>query len=183
MSDDAPPTPSEHPDPQRPASAAPTEEQLEREIPGGSASLGHDPYAALRYPAYCLFSFGWVVSVIGQQVQSVAIQWQMFRRMNSLTSGVLALGLIGGVQAIPDLLLALPAGQLADRFDRRKLVMISQLFACVFSVGLAIASHMNAPIGWMYLLLGLGSRRRHWAGPHARRCCRRSCPPMSLRMR
>lgn len=157
MSDVAPSTPPEHPDPQRPASAAPTEDQLERETPGGSSSLGHDPYAALRHPAYCLFSLGWVISVIGQQVQSVAIQWQMFHRMNSLASGVLALGLIGGVQAIPDLLLALPAGQLADRFDRRKLVMISQIFACACSIGLAIASHLNAPTGWMYLLLGLGA--------------------------
>lgn len=157
MSDVAPETPAEHPDPQRPASAAPTEKELEREMPGGSSAAGHDPYAALRHPAYCLFSLGWVVSVIGQQVQSVAIQWQMFHRMHSTSSGVLALGLVGGVQAIPDLLLALPAGQLADRFDRRKLVMISQLLACLFSIGLAIASYLNAPIGWMYLLLGLGA--------------------------
>jgi len=165
MSEAAPPTPSEQPDPQRPASSAPTEEQLERETPGGSAASGHDPYAALRYPAYCLFSLGWIVSVIGQQVQSVAIQWQMFRRMPSASHGALALGLIGGVQAIPVMLLALPAGQLADRFDRRKLVMISQFFAFLCSVGLAIASHMNAPIGWMYLLLGLGASAQAMGWP------------------
>jgi MFS family permease len=157
MSEGFAPTPSEQPDPQRAASSAPTEDQLERETPGGSAASGHDPYAALRYPAYCLFSLGWIVSVIGQQVQSVAIQWQMFHKMASGSQGVLALGLIGGVQAIPVLLLALPAGQLADRFDRKRLVMISQLLACLFSIGLAIASSLNAPIGWMYLLLGLGA--------------------------
>lgn len=157
--------PSEQPDPQRPASSAPTEDQLEQETPGGSAVAGHDPYAALRHPAYRLFSLGWIVSVIGQQVQSVAIQWQMFHKMTSASQGALALGLIGGVQAIPVMLLALPAGQLADRFDRRKLVMISQLFAFLLSLGLAIASYMSAPIGWMYLLLGLGATAQAMGWP------------------
>ncbi|HEY2585294.1 MAG TPA: MFS transporter [Tepidisphaeraceae bacterium] len=157
MDDVAPQDTPEQPDPQRPASASPTEAQLEQESPGGSASAGHDPYAALRYPAYCLFSLGWIVSVIGQQVQSVAIQWQIFNRMGTAGQGALALGLIGGVQAVPVMLLALPAGQLADRFDRRKLVMISQFFAFLCSVGLAVASHLGAPVGWMYLLLGLGA--------------------------
>src|SRR4051812_50178351 len=48
-----PPTPDrpayEQPDNERPASATPTEQQLERELPGGRD--GHDPYAALRYRA------------------------------------------------------------------------------------------------------------------------------------
>lgn len=165
MSQVDPPTPSEQPDPQRPASSAPTEDQLERETPGGFAASGHDPYAALRHPAFTLFSLGWIVSVIGQQVQSVAIQYQIFHRMASASQGALALGLIGGVQAIPVLLLALPAGQLADRFDRRKLVMISQFFAFLFSAGLAIASHRNAPVGWMYLLLGLSATAQAMAWP------------------
>ena len=156
---------AEQPDPQRAASAAPTEPQLEQQMPGGFASGGHDPYAALRYPAYCLFSLGWVISVIGQQVQSVAIQWQIFHRMDSAASGALALGLIGGVQAVPVMLLALPAGQLADRFDRRKLVMVSQFFAFCCSAGLAVASHAHAPVGWMFLLLGLSATAQAMGWP------------------
>src|SRR5690242_16992926 len=128
MSDSNSPTDStEPPDPQRPATAAPTESQLESEMPGGSRLAGHDPYAALRIRGYWLYSLGWLFSVIGQQVQSVAVQWQVFERMPSVSGGALALGLVGGVQALPVILLALPAGHLADRFDRRKIVMLSMI--------------------------------------------------------
>ena len=77
----------EPPDTERPASAAPTEPELETESPGGSLSAGHDPYAALRYPGYWFYSLGWVVSVIGSQVQSVAVQWQIFHRVGSAGRG------------------------------------------------------------------------------------------------
>jgi MFS family permease len=156
---------ADNPDPLRPASAAPTEQQLESETPGGFASAGHDPYAALRIPQYSLFSLGWMISVIGQQVQSVAVQWQIFQRMGSASRGALALGLVGGVQAIPVLLLALPAGHLADRFDRRRLLMISQFFAFLCSVGLALASRANAPVGMLYLLLGLAATAQAMGWP------------------
>src|SRR5689334_23071161 len=95
MPDSNPPTDStEPPDPQRPATAAPTEPQLEQETPGGSSAAGHDAYAALRISGYWLYSMGWLFSVIGQQVQSVAVQWQVFQRMPSASSGALALGLV-----------------------------------------------------------------------------------------
>jgi MFS family permease len=160
------PTP-DNPDPLRPTSAAPTESQLESQTPGGIAAAGHDPYAALRIPQFCLFSTGWMISVVGQQVQSIAVQWQIFQRIGSgsASRGALALGLVGGVQAIPVLLLALPAGHLADRFDRRRLLMISQFFAFLCSVGLAIASHANAPVGMLYLLLGLGATAQAMGWP------------------
>src|SRR3954468_10816436 len=145
-------------DPNRPASVAPTEVQLETETPGGSRSAGHDPYAALRYPNYWLYSLGWVFSVVGQQVQSVAIGWEILHRFNMDASrSSLALGLLGGVQAIPVMLLSIPAGHLADRFDRRRIVMFSTLFAAACSFGLAFVSHHHGSIPLMYLLLGLNA--------------------------
>ena len=142
---------NEPPDPQRPASAAPSQGQLEAQ------ARAHDPYAALRIGGYWFYALGYLLSAIGQQVQSVAIQWQVFARLPSASRGALALGLIGGVQALPVILLALPAGHLADRFDRRRLVVASQLLACLFSLGLAIASHINGPLWLMYVLLTLGA--------------------------
>jgi MFS family permease len=147
----------ECPDPNRPASATPTQTLLEYETPGGSLSGGHDPYAALRIGGFRLYLLGWVVLAIGQQVQSVAVQWQIFQRMQVASSGALALGLVGGVQALPLILLALPAGHLADRFDRRKIIIASLLFAFFCSIGLAIVSHRNAPIVLVYFLLFLGA--------------------------
>jgi MFS family permease len=148
----------EAPDESRPASAAPTETQLEAESPGGSASAGHDPYAALRYRDYRLFVGGWVASVIGAQIQDVAIGWEIFKRLGSdVSKGSWALGWVGGVQALPIILLALPAGQLADRVDRRKIILYSALLAALSSFGLALVSFGNGGIGWLYVLLGLGA--------------------------
>jgi MFS family permease len=148
----------ETPDESRPASAAPTEIQLESESPGGSASAGHDPYAALRYRDYRLFVGGWVASVIGAQIQDVAIGWEIFKRLGSdVSKGSWALGWVGGVQALPVILLALPAGQMADRLDRRKIILYSTLLAALSSFGLALVSYGNGGIGWLYVLLGLGA--------------------------
>jgi len=148
----------ETPDESRPASAAPTETELETESPGGSASGGHDPYAALRYRDYRLFVGGWVASVIGAQIQDVAIGWEIFKRLGSdISKGSWALGWVGGVQALPIILLALPAGQLADRLDRRKIILCSTLLAALCSFGLALVSFGNGGIGWLYVLLGLGA--------------------------
>ena len=149
--------PTEPPDVQRPATSAPTEQQLEAEIPGGSAAAGHDPYGALRIPGYRIYCGGWLISVIGQQVQSVAVQWQVFQRSTTASSGALALGLVAGVQALPVILLALPAGHLADRYDRRRVVMLSQLGASLCSIGLALAAFTHGPLIAIYLLLGLGA--------------------------
>lgn len=149
--------PSELADPQRPASAAPTEHQLETEMPGGLRAGGHDPYASLRIPSFRLYMFGWIVSVIGQQVQSVAVQWQIARRVGATDRGALALGLVGGVQALPLILLALPSGHLADRYDRRWILMFSQFCAVLCSIGLAVLSFLNGSIALLYVFLFLGA--------------------------
>src|SRR3954454_23171840 len=93
---------TERPDPDRPATGAPTETELETESPGGSLSAGHDPYAALRYRDYWLYTVGWVFAVIGQQVQSVAVGWEITHRLHTdAKHASLALGIVGGVQALP----------------------------------------------------------------------------------
>ena len=144
----------EPPDVERPASAAPTEGQLERESPGGhDAGPAHDPYAALRFRDYRLWSLGWVVSVVGRQVQDVAVGYELYRR----TGSELALGWIGLAQALPLILLALPAGHLADRYDRRRILVVSQLLWAASSLGLAVVSHLQGPVPLVYLLLVTGA--------------------------
>ena len=151
-----PPTLTEPPELTRPSSATPTEAQLEQEIPGAIA-VEHDPYAALRIGGFRLYEIGWTVSVIGQQVQSVAVQWHIAGRIGANGNPALALGLVGAVQAIPLILLALPAGQLADRHDRRRIIMVSQVVAAISSVGMAVVSHFDGSISLLYGLLFLGA--------------------------
>src|SRR5262245_49212842 len=80
----------------------------------------HDPYAALRFHDFRLLLLGSFLEVVGQQMLGVAIGWELYER----TRSPLALGLIGLVQVVPVVLLALPAGHLADRFDRKRIAVI-----------------------------------------------------------
>ena len=156
MISDASPDPPdeaiESPNENRAASAATDEIKLQHE----ARPAPHDPYEAWRYRDYRLFISGWILSVIGSQMLDVAVQMEIFRRLGGdITRGSTALGLAGGVQAAPLILLALPAGQLADKFDRQKIITISSIAAAACACALAVVSYTNAPIGWVYLLLGL----------------------------
>ncbi len=111
----------------------------------------HDPYAAFRIPAYRIYVIGWFFAMIGTRIQSVAIGWEMYQR----TGEALSLGLVGLAQALPTMLLALPAGYLADRFNRPKLVIFSLLGMTVTSAGLAVLSYQQGSTTWMYILLAL----------------------------
>jgi MFS family permease len=116
-------------------------------------SLKHDPYSAFRIADFRRYIFAWVTSQIGFEIQSVAIAWEVYER----TGSARAIGITGGVQALPVILLALPAGQMADMFDRRKLVFISRILAAACSIGLALSSYYQAPINLMYCLLLMAS--------------------------
>jgi hypothetical protein len=118
----------EPPDDERPASASPTEAQLNFETPTVAAldqsppPLPHDPYAALRLGIYRLYVSSYALAIIGGQVQSVAVAWQIYQK----TQSALSLGWVGGIQVIPLFLLALPAGHVADTVSRKKLLIATQ---------------------------------------------------------
>jgi MFS family permease len=109
------------------------------------------PVGALRLPAVRLFFLGRVISVLGAQMVDVAVGWQLYERTHS----PLSLGLVGLSQVIPVVLLALPAGAAADRFDRRRMGMIAQGGLSLCALGLALAAHLVAPIWCIYCLLFL----------------------------
>ncbi len=158
----ATPTPPgyERPDPERPSSAAPTEQELENESPGGFKSGEHDPYAALRLRDYRFYLAGWIISVIGQQVQTVAVEWDIYSRMRAvgqMNRAIFALGLVGAVLATPVILLAIPSGMLADRFDRRRIIMVSMAGSALASLGLAFLSYTHGALPLMYLCLFFGA--------------------------
>ena len=94
---------------------------------------------------------GWFAALIGTQMQGVAIGWEMYQR----TGEALSLGLVGLAQAAPTMVLALPAGYLADRFSRRKVVIVSLTGMTVTSLCLAFLSYTEGSVAWMYALLVL----------------------------
>lgn len=124
--------------------------RLSADLPGNS-SIKHDPYAALRIADYRLYTIGWVISLIGTRIQGTAVAWDMYQR----TGEALSLGLVGLAQAVPILLLALPAGYLADRFNRARLMIVSLIAMIGTSLALAVLSYTHGSVGWVYLLLFL----------------------------
>lgn len=113
----------------------------------------HDPYAAFRHRNYNLFMGGSLLVQLGSGAQGLAIGWELYQR----TGQALALGMAGLAQALPMLLLTLLAGYLADRFDRKKLLIISMAGSGLVSTGLGLLSAAQGPIPLMYLLLTLNA--------------------------
>ena len=96
----------------------------------------NDPYVALRVPSYRWFLIGGFCSNIGRQAVSLAAGWQVYQ----WTRSAAALGLIGLIHFLPYVFLALPAGQLADRRNRRRILQWSLVGTVLTSLGLAIIS-------------------------------------------
>ena len=115
--------------------------------------MTHDPYSALRIPVFRNFMVAISLLRIGTAAQGLAIGWEVYNR----TDQALALGLVGLVQAIPMFLFTLPAGYLADVFDRRKLIMVSMAGATVTSLALAVFSYYQWSVNWLYLILFMDS--------------------------
>lgn len=101
--------------------------------PGSADSL-------LNHRAYLAFWCARTASSFGFQMLSVAVGWQIY----AITGRAFDLGLIGLVQFFPSVLLALPAGHLADQFDRRRIVLMGQIVEWVAIVLLATLTLLHA---------------------------------------
>jgi MFS family permease len=101
-----------------------------------TAEPAHDPYAALRVVAYRRFLFGSLVANLGRQATGLAAAWQVYQWTRSAT----ALGLIGLVNFLPYIALALPAGQFADRYNRRRVLQLSLVGTSLVSALLALVA-------------------------------------------
>ena len=138
----------------------PDAEELIETPPPGAPLAGtekpHDPYAPFRLREYRFYLFGNLAANMGSSMQSVAVGWELYER----TGSAMALAWVGLVQALPIMLLALPAGQLADRLDRRRIVLFGLLVMAMASLGLAIVSHQRGSVEWMYAMLFFGASGR-----------------------
>lgn len=106
---------------------------------------------ALRSRNYRLFVAGQSVSLVGTWMQQVAMSWLVYR----LTGSSLLLGVVGFTSQIPTLLLSPVAGVLADRWDRRRLLLATQSLAMVQAALLAIAVLTGYVQVWQIVFLSL----------------------------
>ncbi|HXD97205.1 MAG TPA: MFS transporter [Candidatus Acidoferrum sp.] len=90
----------------------------------------------LRNTPFALFWSSRVLSTLALHMQSVAIGWQLY----TLTGSALDLGLVGLVQFLPIIPLTLVVGQIADRYDRRLVVVLCHVAEAAATAVLALGS-------------------------------------------
>ena len=139
-----------------PCTLAVSRQELASELEGPATDLAADvepgrtsALAALRYRDFRLFWFGLLVSNIGTWMQMFAQGYLVV--LLAVRDGVpqlapLYLGLVGLARAVPGLALGLFGGAVADRADRRRLLLVTQSSAAVTAAilaGLAITDRIN----------------------------------------
>jgi MFS family permease len=102
------------------------------------------------------------ISTCAMQVQSVAIGWQIY----DIVRTPMALGLVGLCQFVPMFLLTLPAGDIADRFNQRRVSAIAGGLQAFCSVLFLVLTLLTPHIAWpFYLVLILFGAARGLSGP------------------
>jgi MFS family permease len=104
---------------------------------------------ALRHRNYRLFFSGQLVSLIGSWMQSVAESWLVYR----LTGSAALLGVAGFASQIPVLFLATFGGSVADRFNRHRIIVITQTMSMVLPLILAVLVFTGRVHVWHVLAL------------------------------
>jgi MFS family permease len=119
--------------------------------PGEAATGLRSIGRALRHRNYRLFFSGQSVSLIGTWLTRVATSWLIYR----LTGSALLLGILGFAGQIPTFILAPLAGVLVDRWDRYRVLVVTQVLAMIQS-GLLAALALTGVINvWHVLALSV----------------------------
>jgi MFS family permease len=106
-------------------------------------------FRSMKHRNYRLFFIGQGISLIGTWMQLVALSWLVYKMTNS----ALVLGLVGFAGHIPAFLLAPLAGVAADRYDRKRVLLITQSLAMVQAVILSVLVLSNHIAVWHILAL------------------------------
>ena len=120
-----------------------------RMSPPTDARSSPGPWHPLRIPLFRNLLIADLVSDVGAFMQSLGAAWVM----TSLTNEPLQIALIQTASALPFFLLALPAGSVGDIIDRRKLILVTEMWMLLAAVGLALATFGHVVTPWLLLLL------------------------------
>jgi MFS family permease len=128
-----------------------------------------DPYQALRYREFNVFLILRFAMVFAWSMQFIVIEWEVY----SLTKNPLSLGLIGLMEVIPAVSMALFAGHMVDQREKKGLLVKCILGFSVISFGLFLLTWPKIVGGWstdailysIYFLVFLGGLVRAFLGP------------------
>src|SRR5712671_5102272 len=123
----------------------------------GSSFSPAEPVTLTRHRSFVLFWCARTSTTGALQMLSVAVGWQLYE----MTNNPLDLGISGLVQFIPLLALTLVVGQVADRYDRRALIRLTQATKALAAIALAVGSAGGwLTREWMFaILFAIGTAR------------------------
>ena len=129
----------------------------------------NDPYAALRYKEFNVFLLLRFVMVFGWSMQFIVIEWEVY----SLTKSALSLGIVGLMEVVPAISMALFAGHIVDQNEKKGLLLKCILGFLVISFGLFLLTWPEFNSGYssqfilysIYFLVFLGGLVRAFLGP------------------
>jgi MFS family permease len=125
----------------------------------------HDPYASLRHGDFRWFIVSLMAMTIAVTMRGIVVGWQVY----GLTHDPLSLGLIGLAEALPFISAALFAGHVADRTDRRRVMLgaMTVLAACAAALyGLSRHPRLSAgDVRWFYAIIFVSGLARSFLMP------------------
>ena len=123
--------------------------------PGDGSAPSESAWAPLALPVFRALWIAQFVSNVGTCMQTVGAQWLLLGHGDTLVT------LVQTASSLPVVLLALPSGVLADRFDRRRLLVVAQLAMCAVATVLAVLAFTDrlgpGPLLGLTFLLGCGT--------------------------
>src|SRR3954452_20469536 len=127
--------------------------------PEPSAESSWGVFRHRDFACYCASRF---VSALAIQMQNVAVGWRVY----DLTGDPLALGLVGLAGFLPAVCLALVTGHVADRFDRRAVLIACYTMATLTAAGLLLHELLGSTAIWpIYALTVIYGASRAFANP------------------
>jgi MFS family permease len=118
--------------------------------------------AAFAHRDFRRYQLARVMVIMGAEAQAVAVAWQVYE----ITHRALDLGYTGLILFLPGLLFLLPAGHVADRYDRRVVILVCYTLQILCTLALLVFAlrglHRVGPIFGVLLLIGSG---RAFSGP------------------
>jgi len=135
------------------------------------------PYLALRHRDYRRLIASQLLSLTGSQMQVVAINWHVYL----LTKSPLALGFVGLTRVVPIVVFSLWGGVVADRFDRRRVMLLTQIGMTCVALALGFVTFTGRETLWLlYVLNALGASAVAFDGPSRQALIPRLVPPEDL---
>jgi MFS family permease len=135
------------------------------------------PYDALKHRDFRRLAITQLLSLVGSQMQNVAIDWHVW----VLTRSPLALGLVGLVRVVPIVALSLVGGLVADRHDRRRVMLATQSAMTLVALALGFATLLGRDsVGLVYALTACTSAAGAFDNPARQSLVPRLVPAREL---